>query len=144
MCDYELIAGKSMRRVVLGVVAGMVCLIGSPTMEARAQGQLLPGITVNAPNPAKRRARVAVRRVTRTRVPAPAPLPAVPEQPRADVPLASASLLTAKQVLGRGAASLGDTLGTTPGVSATSFSPVATRPVIRGLGGFRVRTQENG
>jgi iron complex outermembrane receptor protein len=135
-----------MRWVVLGVVAGMVCLIGSPTMEARAQGQLLPGITVDAPKRAKRRVRVAVRRVTRTRTPvqAPAPLPAVPEQPRADVPLASASLLTAKQVLGRGAASLGDTLGTTPGVSATSFSPVASRPVIRGLGGFRVRTQENG
>lgn len=135
-----------MRGVVLGVVAGMVCLIGSPTMEARAQGQLLPGITVDAPKRAKRRVRVAVRRVTRTRTPvqAPTPLPAVPEQPRADVPLASASLLTAKQVLGRGAASLGDTLGTTPGVSATSFSPVASRPVIRGLGGFRVRTQENG
>lgn len=130
-----------MRRVMLVVVAGMVYPVCSQNMEARAQQQL-PEITVHAPKPAKRRARVAVRPVAPA--PMPAPLPAAPEEPRADAPLASASLLTAKQVLGRGAASLGDTLGTTPGVSSTSFSPVASRPVIRGLGGFRVRTQENG
>jgi iron complex outermembrane receptor protein len=47
-------------------------------------------------------------------------------------------------VLSRGASSLGDTLGTQPGLSQTAFSPAASRPVIRGLGGFRVRTQENG
>src|SRR5690606_18299962 len=92
--------------------------------------------------PAKRRARV----VTRPAAPAPIPatLPSAPEEPRGDAPLASTSRLTADQMLARGAVSLGDTLGTTPGVSATSFSPVASRPVIRGLGGFRVRTQENG
>lgn len=130
-----------MRRTVW--VAGLACLVGAPSCEVRAQEEL-PEITVRAPKPAKRRARV----VTRPAVPAPvsatAPLPSVPEEPRPDAPLASTSLLTAEQVLARGAASLGDTLGTTPGVSATSFSPVASRPVIRGLGGFRVRTQENG
>jgi len=123
-------------------VAGLACLVGAPASDVRAQEEL-PEITVRAPKPAKRRARVAVR------PPAPAPAPALPlsvapEAPRPDAPLASESRLTAEQVLGRGAASLGDTLGTTPGVSATSFSPVASRPVIRGLGGFRVRTQENG
>ncbi|MCA1363513.1 TonB-dependent receptor [Bradyrhizobium sp. IC3069] len=56
----------------------------------------------------------------------------------------SVSVVTPQQALSRGAASLGDTLSTTPGVSSTSFSPVASRPVIRGLGGFRVRTQEDG
>lgn len=56
----------------------------------------------------------------------------------------SVSVMTPQEVLSRGAASLGDTLSTTPGVSSTSFSPVASRPVIRGLGGFRVRTQEDG
>ena len=124
-------------------VAGLACLIGAPSFEAQAQEEL-PEITVRAPKPAKRRARVAARPPIPAPAPVPANLPSTPEQPRADIPLASASLLTAEQVLGRGAASLGDTLGTMPGVSATSFSPVASRPVIRGLGGFRVRTQENG
>ena len=31
-----------------------------------------------------------------------------------------------------------------PGISATTFAPGASRPVIRGLSGFRVRIQENG
>ncbi|HWW47299.1 MAG TPA: TonB-dependent receptor [Xanthobacteraceae bacterium] len=56
----------------------------------------------------------------------------------------SVTAVSAQETLSKGAASLGDSLGTLPGVSATSFSPVASRPVIRGLGGFRVRTQENG
>jgi len=124
-------------------VAGLACLVGAPLVEVRAQEEL-PEITVRAPKPMKRRARVATPPAAPTPAPLPDPLPTAPEQPPADAPLASASLLTAQQVLGRGAASLGDTLGTTPGVSATSFSPVASRPVIRGLGGFRVRTQENG
>lgn len=124
-------------------VAGLACLVGTPSSsEVRAQEEL-PEITVRAPKPAKRRARVAVRPA------APAPAPALPpstapEELRIDAPLASESRLTAEHVLARGAASLGDTLGTTPGVSATSFSPVASRPVIRGLGGFRIRTQEDG
>lgn len=130
-----------MRRTVW--VAGLACLIGTPSFEARAQEEL-PSITVRAPKPAKRRARVAARPAVPAPAPVPATLPAAPDAPRGDAPLASESRLSAGQVLGRGAASLGDTLATTPGVSATSFSPVASRPVIRGLGGFRVRTQEDG
>ena len=33
---------------------------------------------------------------------------------------------------------------TQPGIAATTFAPGASRPVIRGLSGFRVRIQENG
>jgi len=40
--------------------------------------------------------------------------------------------------------SLGETLGNTPGVSSTFFGPAASRPVIRGLGGDRVRVLING
>ena len=40
--------------------------------------------------------------------------------------------------------SLGETLATQPGVSATSFGAGASRPVIRGQGGNRVRILENG
>ncbi|MGE0718004.1 MAG: TonB-dependent receptor [Alphaproteobacteria bacterium] len=39
---------------------------------------------------------------------------------------------------------LGDTLGRTPGVAATGYGPGASRPVIRGQGGPRIRTLQNG
>ncbi len=38
---------------------------------------------------------------------------------------------------------LGDTLGTLPGISATGFGPGASRPVIRGLEGDRIRVLSN-
>ncbi len=41
-------------------------------------------------------------------------------------------------------ATLGDTLATTPGVNATYYGPGASRPIIRGLGGDRVRMLDNG
>ncbi|MBC2652677.1 TonB-dependent receptor [Novosphingobium aerophilum] len=41
-------------------------------------------------------------------------------------------------------ASIGDTLARTPGVSATSFGPTASRPVLRGLQGERVRLLSDG
>jgi iron complex outermembrane receptor protein len=40
--------------------------------------------------------------------------------------------------------SLGDTLAAEPGISSSSFGPGAGRPVIRGLGGDRIRVLENG
>lgn len=40
--------------------------------------------------------------------------------------------------------SLGETLASEPGVSSTYFGPTASRPVIRGLGGDRVRVLEGG
>lgn len=40
-------------------------------------------------------------------------------------------------------ASLGDTLGSETGIHATSFGPGASRPIIRGLGGDRIRLLEN-
>lgn len=39
---------------------------------------------------------------------------------------------------------LGETLASTPGVNATYYGPGASRPIIRGLGGDRVRMLENG
>ncbi len=42
------------------------------------------------------------------------------------------------------AATLGDTLINTPGVNATYYGPGASRPIIRGLGGDRVRMLDNG
>src|SRR5207237_8703585 len=39
---------------------------------------------------------------------------------------------------------LGEALATTPGVSATYYGPGASRPIIRGLGGDRIRVLDNG
>jgi iron complex outermembrane receptor protein len=44
----------------------------------------------------------------------------------------------------RGAGTLGETVGNLPGVSSTWFGPNASRPVIRGLDGDRVRILNNG
>jgi outer membrane receptor protein involved in Fe transport len=40
--------------------------------------------------------------------------------------------------------SIGETLAHTPGVTATSFGPTASRPVLRGMQGERVRVLVNG
>ena len=64
--------------------------------------------------------------------------------PSGDPDFTSVSVMSADDVLSHGSQSLGDLLSRTPGISQTSFAPAASRPVIRGLGGFRVRTQENG
>ena len=118
--------------------------------DAQAQIQL-PGITVTPPTP------VAPRRRT-----APAPAPDFASQPAAapepatpdvggtpllispDQTFAPLTLATPGQLLSQPSATLGDALAARPGIAATTFAPGASRPVIRGLSGFRVSIQENG
>lgn len=52
--------------------------------------------------------------------------------------------LEREELLLRTQATLGDTLEGTPGVSSTHFGPNASRPVIRGLDGDRIRILDNG
>lgn len=54
------------------------------------------------------------------------------------------AILNGTELRERLAATLGESLAGTPGVSATSYGPGASRPVIRGLGGDRVRVLDNG
>jgi len=54
------------------------------------------------------------------------------------------SVLSGDDLSLRSAATLGETLATQPGVSSTYFGPGASRPVIRGLGGDRIRVLEDG
>lgn len=53
-------------------------------------------------------------------------------------------VLTGVELQEKMASSLGETLAREPGVSASGFGQGASRPVIRGLGGGRVRMLENG
>jgi iron complex outermembrane receptor protein len=54
------------------------------------------------------------------------------------------SVLSGEELDMKSATSLGDTLATEAGITSSSFGPGAGRPVIRGLGGDRIRVLENG
>lgn len=54
------------------------------------------------------------------------------------------TLLQGKDLQLKLAPTLGETLNNEPGVSATSFGPGASRPIVRGLGEDRVRVMQNG
>lgn len=56
----------------------------------------------------------------------------------------AASVVTSRDLVARGEASLGETLARQPGVSSTFFGPGASRPLIRGVGGDRIRVLEDG
>lgn len=54
------------------------------------------------------------------------------------------SILSGRELTLKRESTLGDTLNGIPGVSATSFGPNSSRPVIRGLDAERVRIMQNG
>ena len=54
------------------------------------------------------------------------------------------SVLEGRELAQQLRSTLGDTLSNLPGISATGFGPNASRPVIRGLEGDRVRILQNG
>lgn len=54
------------------------------------------------------------------------------------------AVLEGKSLLLKMEPTLGETLNREPGISSTSFGPGASRPVVRGLGGDRVRILQNG
>lgn len=54
------------------------------------------------------------------------------------------AVLSGRELSLRREGSLGETLNGIPGVSATQFGPNASRPIIRGLDGERVRIMQNG
>jgi iron complex outermembrane receptor protein len=55
----------------------------------------------------------------------------------------STTILGERSLLLKQSATLGETLAGEPGMSATAFGPGASRPIIRGLGGDRIRLLEN-
>ena len=54
------------------------------------------------------------------------------------------TILDGEELRGRQDSTVGETLSNIPGVTTDRFSPLASRPVIRGLGGKRVHILENG
>ncbi len=58
-------------------------------------------------------------------------------------PIAPATQYSGSRLLLRSQSTLGETLDGTPGISSTYFGPNASRPVIRGLDGDRIRILQN-
>ncbi|USI72112.1 TonB-dependent receptor [Sphingomonas morindae] len=58
--------------------------------------------------------------------------------------LSSVTVLSGETLQEIKRASIGETLASQPGVSATSFGPTASRPILRGLGGDRIRVLTDG
>jgi iron complex outermembrane receptor protein len=58
--------------------------------------------------------------------------------------LQSVEVLSLEEVIEAFDGSLGASLATLPGISTSSFGPAVGRPIIRGLGGYRVRILNNG
>lgn len=58
--------------------------------------------------------------------------------------LSSTDVLAGRELALRQQPSLGETLAAQTGMSSTYFGPGASRPIIRGLGGDRIRVLENG
>ena len=54
------------------------------------------------------------------------------------------TVLDGEELRGRQDSTIGETLSNIPGITTDRFSPLASRPVIRGLGGKRVHILENG
>lgn len=55
-----------------------------------------------------------------------------------------ASVISGDELVAALKNSLGETLAEQPGISASSFGPIASRPIIRGQGGLRVQTFADG
>lgn len=75
---------------------------------------------------------------------APVPVTANPLGVGSDKLVVPVSTLSGRELSINRESTLGETLKNTPGVSATYFGPNASRPIIRGLDGERVRIMQNG
>ena len=133
-------------------VFALTCAIiaGSGIGRGAAAQTQLPGIVVTTPSPVRRPSPPKPAAPATT---APTPAPAASEPtllPGTSLQIPTAPSFVAEAVMTRPElaaqpfAQLGDALGTKPGLASTSFAPGASRPIIRGLSGFRVGITENG
>ena len=135
-------------------VTGILALAGLVEAEgiggAVAQTQL-PNIVVTTPSPVTPPPAAAP--AAPAQAPATTPQPAAPTAPdlsgaplliSPDQTFVAVTVMTPGQLVSQPFATLGDALAARPGIASTTFAPGASRPVIRGLSGFRIRIQENG
>lgn len=133
-------------RLVRRVISASGVLVAACSSPALAQTQL-PGVVVTTPSPVKPPTAAPAQ------APSTAPQPAAPTAPdiagtslqiSPDQSFVAVTVMSPEQLLSQPSSTLGDAFATRPGIASTTFAPGASRPVIRGLSGFRVRIQENG
>jgi iron complex outermembrane receptor protein len=146
----------SARSTAAGVCAVSTVLVlnagGAPAQTVLAPVEVTAPTPIARPKPAAPAASGArsAQASPKPSTPKPASPATLQVPPGISLTLSAEPSFSAVTVLGRPdiiaspSATLADTLATQPGISATSFAPGASRPVIRGLGGFRVSVQENG
>ncbi|HWK86311.1 MAG TPA: TonB-dependent receptor [Xanthobacteraceae bacterium] len=132
-------------RIALSAVTAAIALAAQTT---RAQEVALPQVVVTAPSPIQQH---ALRRAADAGGNRAENAQAVPAESNPWLPSFVAdtfnSMIVMKQneIARIAGGTLGQLLFDRPGISATTFAPAgASRPVIRGLDGFRIRIQENG
>ncbi len=114
--------------------------------SAEAQTQL-PGIVVTTPSPVRRPTKAAPAPAATTPALAPsepAPSADTSSQIPAEPSFVAETVMRETELAAQPYGQLGDVLGEKPGIAATAFAPGASRPIIRGLSGFRVGITENG
>jgi iron complex outermembrane receptor protein len=134
----------------LGLIGAIAAGDGA-TSDAEAQTQL-PELLVTTTSPVRRAPprRPAAAAAAPTPQPAPSavtqptPIPGTSLQIPTEPSFVAESVMTRTELSAQPYAQLGDALATRPGIAATSFAPGASRPIIRGLSGFRVGMSENG
>ncbi len=97
-----------------------------------------------APPPAASPASSAASETTASPQPSLSEVTVTGHPPGASEPMAPAIGLSGDNLLLRSRTTLGETLDGVPGVSSTYFGPNASRPVIRGQDGDRIRILQNG
>jgi iron complex outermembrane receptor protein len=127
----------------------------APQTAPAAAGETiqLPEVTVTTASPVakpkKQRSRTtsASAAVDGTEAPATAPPAELQPLPGAivdDQSFVAVTVATAREIEAKGGATITDTLKYKPGIAGSNFAPGASRPIIRGLDSYRIRTQENG
>lgn len=104
------------------------CALSVVSIAASAQEITLPPIVIQSSSPIS----------SQTEGAPPGTLIVVPGS------FAPVTVVTAEEIRRNTTKMLGDLLMNKPGMSASTFAPGASRPIIRGLDNYRVRIQENG
>lgn len=123
----------------------------SPSSEAIE----LPAVVVTSPSPVKKKPKksASVTGGQSSGQPAVTAPPAANFEPLTPAPgtlvvvedaFVPVTVATEREILAQGGANIADALDGKPGISATTFTAGASRPIIRGLDSYRVRIQENG
>ena len=143
------------RTLAGGLLAGLFAVVVAAVAgsgEGLAQTQL-PGLVVTTPSPVAKPQAKAARPAAPAPTAAKAPATA-PPQPAVDIPpvrgiivedaFAPVTVVGSAEITSTPGANLADSLQYQPGITASTFAPGASRPIIRGLDNNRVRVQENG